>query len=97
MRKAIALFYLVFLQPPALLTWACIIIAFHLVFHLLGWRELTMVLSGTFPPGLPPPEAASRATIYLVSYFAAVLVAPVMILGAGIDLLTGFLQRRFGR
>jgi hypothetical protein len=82
MKKAVTLFFLVFLQPPALLTWAGLIIVFFVVFQCLGWRDLTTVLTGTFPSELSAPEASSRATLYLVSYFAAILVAPIMILAA---------------
>jgi hypothetical protein len=92
MRKVVGLLYLVFLQPAGLLTWAGFILLFHLVFRALGWRELTTVLSGTFPTGMEQAEAAARATIYLGSYSAAVLVAPVMIIGAVISLV---IERRW--
>ena len=87
MKKAIVLFYLVFLQPPALVTWAGLIALMFLLFHLLGWREMTTVLSGTFPPGFSPPEAESRAVLYLVAWFATVVIAPVLVLAAAIDSL----------
>lgn len=94
MKKAIALFYLVFLQPPALITWAAIIVIFHLTFRLLGWRQLTTVLSGTFPPNVEPTQAATCATLYLLSYFATILLAPIMTLAALLRLLPSFILDR---
>jgi hypothetical protein len=94
MKKAIALFYLVFLQPPGLITWAGIIVLFHVAFRLLGWRELTTVLSGTFPPNVEPTQATTCATLYLASYFAAILLAPIMALAATFRLLSAWISRR---
>ena len=94
MKKGISLFYIVFLQPPALVTWAMLIVLFYWALTFLGWREYTTVLSGTFPTGVPAQHAAQNAAVYMAAYFGAVLVAPIMILGAGINLAMAWLMPR---
>jgi hypothetical protein len=69
------------MTPAGLLKRAAIVAAAFLVCHLAGWRELTSVLSGT-PPG--STLAALGGVLYLVSYFAAVIVAPVLVIAAGL-------------
>ena len=51
-------------------------LAFGIV-HVLGWREETRFLSGT-------PASALEGVLYLLAYFAFVLLAPTLVLGAGI-------------
>ena len=94
LKKAVSLFYLVILQPPALVTWAVLIVLLYWALTFLGWREFTTVLSGTFPTDVPAQHAAQNAMLYMAAYFGAVLGAPIMILGAGINLAMAWLLRR---
>ena len=63
-----------------------IALAYH-VYHGLGWREYTCVLSGTPPVGDPSELTWLRAGIYMVFYFAYVLVAPILLIAAAVALL----------
>ena len=55
------------------------------VCHLAQFREFTGVLSGTPHTGWPGQNAAAvLAVIYMFFYFAAVLIAPVLLIAAGI-------------
>jgi hypothetical protein len=66
-----------FVSPRGYLVRALLIaVAFALV-HALGWRQETRFLSGT-------PAAVVPGLIYLCLYFAFVLGAPALVLGAGI-------------
>ena len=63
------------------------------VFHLLGWRDDTAILSGTFD-GHDARLAALRGMLYATFYFAAVVASPVLILAAGLELVLSRLLRR---
>lgn len=62
----------------ALVTAAC-----FLVCHALGLRENVSVLSGTEPA--PGPEAVPLGVIYVLAWFAVLLVVPVCVIGAAIQ------------
>lgn len=38
-----------------------------LLFHLLGWREMVTILSGTVPEGYSPQGAMMRAAAYMLA------------------------------
>jgi hypothetical protein len=50
------------------------------VFHLLGWRDDTRIISGTVAAS--GDDAILRGTGYAAAYFAAVLLSPILALGA---------------
>jgi hypothetical protein len=53
--------------------------------HVLGWREDTRIISGTAAPkDLAGELAAMRGVVYGLVYFAGMIVAPILILAAGI-------------
>jgi hypothetical protein len=56
------------------------------VFHLLGWRDDTAIISGT---SLSPDTkfAVIRGMLYGLTYFLAVIVSPILIIAAGINAL----------
>jgi len=60
-------------------------IAFFVV-TAIGLREYTSILCGTLPSGDSPyaPFQVILAAVYLVLYFSAVLVVPVLVIGAGV-------------
>ena len=55
------------------------------VFHLLGWREATTILSGTPLPGDSYDDTAAKALFYLVSYFASVVAVPILVIAAALQ------------
>ncbi len=69
------------------------ILGLFLVLNLLGWRENMTILTGTVPPGTDRAEASIKAVAYMLSYFASVLVVPILLLTTGISYLWG---RYFG-
>ena len=86
MKTALQLIYQLLIAPRALLFWATtMLIAFGIV-HALGWREFTTVLSGTVPKDNTEAEAAFKAVTYMAAYFATVLVAPILLIAAGLNL-----------
>ena len=75
---------------------ALLFLALFGVFHLSGWREDTSILSGTFRDH-NACLAAARGVLYALSYFAAVVVSPILILAAGLDLFLSQILIRFKR
>ncbi len=81
-------------RPRRLLIRAGIILLALGIAHVLGWREYLCVLSGAHPEpgsGLVVPAAAC---LYLVAYFAAVLVAPVLLIAALVETVWNRLAQR---
>jgi hypothetical protein len=68
-----------------------------LVSHVAGFREFTSALSGTYPAAGAP---ILWGLIYAITHTALFLVAPVLLLGAGVlsllELASVALQRRRG-
>ena len=73
------------MKDPArgLIIRAAIIIAAYLLTHLLGFRSYTCVLCATMP-GQSNQTLAFLGVIYVILYFATVLIAPIFIIAAGI-------------
>ena len=67
------------------------------VLHLAGARDCVSVLSGTFPAGMAPATAEALGLLYVVAWALATLVAPVLLLGAGILTAVLFLPPTIGR
>ena len=64
---------------------AAIICGVFAICHLLGLREYTSVLCGTPPSGWMSREmGAFFGLLYILLYFAVVLVVPVLVIGAGV-------------
>ena len=70
------------IQPRGLLLRAGLFVAFFLVCHLAGWREYTMILSGTTPAG--GDIATLQGILYILAHLGLTVVAPVFVLGAAI-------------
>lgn len=66
-----------YFSPRGFLVRALLIAVAFAVVHVLGWREETRFLSGT-------PASASLGAIYAFIYFGFVLIAPTLVLAAGI-------------
>ncbi len=65
------------------------ILGLFLVLNLLGWRENMTILTGTVPPGTDRAEASIKAVAYILSYFASVIVVPILLLTTGIGYVWG--------
>jgi hypothetical protein len=67
---------------------ALLMLATLAALHLLGWRADTRIISGTGAPrDLSGELAALRGVVYGFVYFLGVIVAPILILGAGIRVI----------
>ncbi len=49
-----------------------------LVFHLLGWREMVTILSGTVPEGYSPRRPMIRSAAYMLAWFGTVILTPIL-------------------
>jgi len=65
--------------PKRLLRIAAILASLYLIGHLTGMREMTGVLSGTYPAS---QLSAYLGICYAIAWFAVVLVVPILTLGA---------------
>ncbi|MEX0775426.1 MAG: hypothetical protein WD042_06895 [Phycisphaeraceae bacterium] len=71
------------LSAPPWVARAVLLLAIFALLHLLGWRADTAIISGTLPaPGVAGELAILRGLLYVLSYFAAVLVAPILLIAA---------------
>jgi hypothetical protein len=84
------------LRPTRWVACALLIGALFAVMHLLGWRADTCIISGTVAgSGIARDLAVVRGLLYIVTYFCAITVAPILIIGAG--LLAGISRLAAGR
>jgi hypothetical protein len=68
-------------SPKAMLLWAARFILLFVVLHLFGLREHATVLSGTVV-GNSSLVSGALGLMYILSYFAALLLAPPAIIAA---------------
>jgi len=63
---------------------AILFVVLFAVFHLLGWRDDTAIISGTsITPNVN--STVIRGMLYGMTYFLAVVVSPILLLAAGIN------------
>jgi hypothetical protein len=72
-------------RPSPLVLLALLLLAGFGAVHALGLREAVSVLSGTAPPG--GESSALLGVVYALSYFAALILAPILLLASGIELI----------
>ncbi len=73
------------LSPAGWLIRAVVLLVLFAAMHLLGWREHTNVFSGTL--GLNSTADYLRAIaggLYVIAWFATVVVAPILLIAAGV-------------
>ena len=58
---------------------AMMLLAIFGLFHALGWRGDTAIISGTSSP-TDASRMVIRGVLYALSYFAAVVISPILIL-----------------
>lgn len=72
-------------SPKGFLTRAAILTFLFAIVHLVGLREFTSVLSGTSATGGSAKTlSATAGSVYIVLYFAFVLIVPILVLSSGI-------------
>jgi hypothetical protein len=76
-------------SPGGFVVWAVLILISFGLLHLLGWREATTILTGTIPPKASAAATMLKALLYMGSYFGAVVLAPILIIGAGLQWFWG--------
>ena len=85
------------LSPQGLLMRALLIAAAFLVVHLAGLRQYVGILTGTSAsPATSTALAVTYAVLYVILYVLLVLLAPALLLGAGILFLALVLLDRHG-
>ncbi|MCX6995812.1 MAG: hypothetical protein NTV49_01685 [Kiritimatiellaeota bacterium] len=78
-----------------LLLRAALLAVFFGLCEAAGLRDYTAFLSGTQPGAHLPAVTAVLGVIYLVAYFGATLLSPILLLAAGFLGLGRFLRHRF--
>jgi len=73
-----------FFTPAGLLLRAGLLGATFLALSAAGLRDFAGALSFSAPLGVPPFLAAAGCAVYLVFYFAWVLVVPVLVIAAAL-------------
>jgi hypothetical protein len=72
-----------FAASSCLLIIAAVVLLTFAFTHLASWRASTSFLSGSLPDSASNwPETFWKGTVYLISYFAALLLAPIFALAA---------------
>jgi len=69
--------------PRTWLIGAALIAVVYVIEHLLGWRDYTSILSGTLPAAGAEGELnAILGMLYILTWFAFVILAPILLIGA---------------
>ena len=77
-----------FLSPKDLVRHAVLIVMLFAVAHVAGLREFTTIISGTVAsPSLGVGMCAVLGVGYMALYFGTVVLAPILLLAAGLLLL----------
>ena len=74
-------------NPRDWITWALLFMITFVILHLLGWRDATSIISGTFSTTASPQFTFFQGALYTLVWFATILVAPILLLAAAIHLL----------
>ena len=72
--------------PPMLWPALGMVVGFG-VLHLAGARDAVSVLSGTPVEGMSMAVAAALGAAYVLAYFGAVLLAPILVVAAALSSL----------
>jgi hypothetical protein len=75
-------------SPGALLVSAALLAAGFGVCHAVGWRAYTCVLCGSLPAGVSAGAAIVGGGLYVLTYFATVVFAPILVLTAVLRLVS---------
>jgi phosphotransferase system glucose/maltose/N-acetylglucosamine-specific IIC component len=74
-----------FFSPKDFVRHAILIVLVFAVMHALGLREYTSVLNGTTGSvEMDPTYAALLGIVYILFYLAAILLAPILLIAAGL-------------
>jgi hypothetical protein len=70
--------------PRGLIVRAIYLVLLFGIVHLLGLREYTTFLSGTVARQTSLTTTAILGSVYALSYLAAILIAPILVMAAGL-------------
>ena len=71
---------------------ALALVAFFLFLHLTGTRDDTAILSGTASQN--GASAGLLGVLYILAWFGAIVLAPILVLATGLDRGLGWIGRR---
>ena len=74
-------------SPREMAAWAVALAGLHVACRLAGWEQYTCILSGMRPPAGGPTMSNLLTTAggaYVITYFLCVVVAPILLGGAGL-------------
>ena len=75
----------VFFSPMDFVRHAVLIVALFVIAHLCGLREFTAMISGTMASATLGPEICTLlAIVYMLFYFGAVVLAPILMIAAAL-------------
>ena len=75
----------VFFSPKDFVRHAVLIVVLFAIAHMCGLREYTAIISGTMAsPTLGAETCTLLAIIYMVFYFGAVVLAPILMIAAAL-------------
>jgi purine-cytosine permease-like protein len=81
-------------SPAGLAVRGAVFLCLLLICHCAGWREYTTVLCGTSPTGNVTDKAALyRGIVYVLTYFGALILTPVLLIASGLVALWQCLSR----
>lgn len=74
-----------FFSPLGFVQAAAVFVLLGAVAHGLGWRQNTMIISGTLPAGTTGAGwSVTTGVAYALFYFSVVLVVPILLLAAAV-------------
>jgi hypothetical protein len=95
MKKMFRIMRADFLSPKYLLLRAVALALFFLIVEVAGLREYSTFLSGTVPfPGVNMKLASFYGMLYLACYVGFVVVAPILLLAAGMLTVWGKISKK---
>lgn len=84
-----------FLSPKDLVRHAALVVLLFAVAHAAGWRQFTSIISGTMAePRLGPDVCALLGSGYAALYFATMVLAPILLIAAGLLKLWEIIEQR---
>lgn len=66
---------------------AVLLISLYRVSDAAGWRSYTCIISGTVPAGMSITGTLWRGGIYAALHFGSILVAPILLIAAGLQIV----------
>jgi hypothetical protein len=74
-------------SPLGFVLVAVLLISLYRASDAAGWRSYTCIISGTVPAGMTMGATLWRGGIYAVLYFGSILMAPILLLAAALQIV----------